>query len=147
MPYCHPSVLAVQARLMWRNDPTSSSLRLVCLQIEFVQLSSRSIKLCRSGVQTRALSQVPALQAGHLQSHAEPEMLTIIIFSSLPLFLLCQETSFDEVLLLQPDLLEDEFTPRQTNSTAAATTTSLAFGAAAVLLVTSKKGHIIQYSF
>ena len=147
MPYCHPSVLAVQARLMWRNDPTSSSLRLVCLQIQFVQLSSRSIKLCRPGVQTTlAMCQLELCRPSHRQSHAEPEMLTIIISSLLPIFLLSQERSLDEELLLHPDLVEDDFSPRQSNSTAA-TTSSLAFGIVAVLLVSSKISHRAQDSF
>ena len=87
------------------------------------------------------------LSAGHrhLQSHAEPEMLTITILSLLPILLLAQENSFDEELLLHPDLVEDDFSPRQTNSTVA-TTTSLVFGAAVVLLVTGDNSHRVFFS-
>ena len=75
----------------------------------------------------------------HRQFHAGPEMLTILALSLLPLLLLCEaeERSFDEELLLHPDLVEEDFSPRQSNSTAAATASSLAFGAAALLIVTS----------
>ena len=143
VPYCHTvTLLSWPGRLLCRNDPTSSSsLRLVCLQIQFVQLSSRTIKLVQTRVQTRQLSPCSRLSAGHrhLQSHAEPEMLTIIILSLLPILLLTQEISFHEELLLHPDLVEDDFSlARQSNSTATATTTSLLFGVAAVLFVSSE---------
>ena len=72
-------------------------------------------------------------------------MLEIIIFSLLPVFLLSQETSFDDELLLHPDLVEDEFSPRQSNSTTAATTSSLLFGVGAILLVSSKITHRVQF--
>ena len=79
----------------------------------------------------------------HRQFHAGPEMLTILAFSLLSLLLLCEadQRSFDEELLLHPDLVEEDFSPRQSNSTAAATASSLVFGAAAVLVVT---GNDIQ---
>ena len=73
-------------------------------------------------------------------------MLTILTLSLLPILLLCQETSFDEELLLHPDLVEDDFSPRQTNSTVA-TTTSLVFGAAVVLLVTGDNSHRVFFQF
>ena len=84
--------------------------------------------------------------ARHRQFHAGPEMLTILTLSLLPILLLCQETSFDEELLLHPDLVEDDFSPRQTNSTVA-TTTSLVFGAAVVLLVTGNNSHRVFFQF
>ena len=103
-----------------------------------MQLSSRTIK---SGARTDhwppctgwwSYRQSKSVGVGDIT-----EMLLLLTSSLLPAVLLCQGDTFDDELLLHPDLQEDEFSGRQTNSTSAATTSSLVFGVAAILLVTS----------
>ena len=129
------------------RDHRPSTLRLVCLQIQILQLSSRTINWEQSSASWCSLTRLTRLTT-RLQycpvcyPSNNTEMLSLLTISLLPVLLLCQQDTFDDDLLLHPDLVEDDFSARQSNSTSAAATSSLLFGLGAVILLTGEYNKV-----